>query len=404
MQNFKNLIKFTSLGLLLIGLFLLGQNYIITKAQSAGGLSIAPNTQSDVNQLATKAWFIETIEAGKSVQREAKIKNNSLEKKEVNLVAKDAIQTLDGGFSYKENLELDNEVGSWIKTESRNLILEAGETKIVKFEIFVPAETKPGEYAGVIAVDLKPIDAGNGISVENRVGARIYITVPGALNISTNIENLDFVLPGKTNYKDFLKIPTEYDNIFVAFKLTNTGNIFTKNYLNLTIKNGEKETQKTIDIDLMPRQPGIIQYINIGKKWQAGETYTLSYSGQVRPNINFNKPEEIASKTISSQEPISVNFTSQILNQIKTDKQEAFKTDPELQKNSLYEVKEKTSEAKKENSSNQNFIQIVIIAVLVTLIIVGLLGIITYLVIKKNQKIKKVSPAEYQEDLVNKDY
>ncbi|MBU3999878.1 hypothetical protein KKG29_01715, partial [Patescibacteria group bacterium] len=106
------------------------------------------------------------------------------------------------------------DVGAWINMPVSELSLKPNETKAVDFTIKVPENAEVGDHMGAIIVQSKEApeaEKGTVMKVVSRVGARIYLTVPGEI-----IKELEF--------KDF-NWKMEESQVVFYLTLANKGNV-----------------------------------------------------------------------------------------------------------------------------------------------------------------------------------
>lgn len=148
-----------------------------------GGLGIFPH-KSEVNTQnpLTKAWFIYTLKSSEVRYGKVDVANTSDEPIEVRIYPVDAVTTADGAFAPEPEDKQRIGVGSWIELSTSEISLRPREVKTVDFIISVPKNIEVGDHMGAIIAQGKGRKSemeGSGLRITTRVGARIYITVPG---------------------------------------------------------------------------------------------------------------------------------------------------------------------------------------------------------------------------------
>lgn len=178
----KYLQKFIFVGALLFGLvslFGLPQAHAI----EYGGLGIHPNeSEVDEKNSLTQSWFIYTLELGELKEAKVDVVNTSDNPQEVKVYPVDAVTTKDGAFAPEPESREKVDVGTWVTLSESELSLEPGETKTIDFTIQVPDNAEVGDHAGAIIIQSRESQnavAGSGLQITTRVGARMYITIPG---------------------------------------------------------------------------------------------------------------------------------------------------------------------------------------------------------------------------------
>lgn len=176
--------RFILVSLLLFGLVsFFGLPIPIAQAIEYGGLGIYPN-ESEVNEKnpLTKDWFIYTLEPGEVKKGKVDIINTSDEPQEIKVYPVDAVPTKDGAFAPEPEGREKVGVGTWVTLAESEVSLKPQETKTIDFTVKVPEDTEVGDHMGAIIVQSKePPEAveGSGLRITTRVGARMYITIPG---------------------------------------------------------------------------------------------------------------------------------------------------------------------------------------------------------------------------------
>jgi len=184
-------------------------------AVNYGGLGIYPNRSewNEKNPL-TQSWFIYTLEPGETKQGKVDVVNTSEEAMTARIYPVDAVTTKDGAFAPRpENVERTG-VGAWITLSESEIILKPNEPKTVDFTLRVPENAEVGDHMGAIIIQAKEspeATEGTAMRVVNRVGARVYLTVPGEI-----VKKLDFT--------EFTRKLLDGKNIFYL-SFVNGGNI-----------------------------------------------------------------------------------------------------------------------------------------------------------------------------------
>ncbi|WP_405592121.1 WxL protein peptidoglycan domain-containing protein [Streptomyces sp. NBC_01092] len=135
--------------------------------------------------------------------------------------AQDALTTADGGFDLFAAKHRPTDVGSWIKLRKNEVKVPARSRAIVPFTLTVPAKATPGDHTGGIVASLSAAGAdkkGNKVALDQRVGARVYLRVAGALTPRLAVEDLRTVYDGTAN-------PFGTGTATVTYTVRNTGNV-----------------------------------------------------------------------------------------------------------------------------------------------------------------------------------
>jgi LysM repeat protein len=140
------------------------------------GLGIMPDATTSEP---SRSWFVYTLNPGDTQEDTAVINNTSNDPIVAIVEGLDAINTSSGGFTLVQSPDENQDLGNWVTFENNTVQIPANQSKTVKFKITVPANASVGQHSGAVTVYEKPADATSGVGLRIRVGARIYVTVPG---------------------------------------------------------------------------------------------------------------------------------------------------------------------------------------------------------------------------------
>ncbi|WP_351231846.1 DUF916 domain-containing protein [Streptomyces sp. NPDC002133] len=135
--------------------------------------------------------------------------------------AGDAFTTADGGFDLFAADHKPTDVGAWVKLGRNVLSVPRRSHVIVPFTMTVPRNATPGDHTGGIVASLSAVRTdkkGNEVSVDQRVGARIYLRLSGELNSQLAVEDLHTTYHGTTN-------PFGTGSATVTYTVRNIGNV-----------------------------------------------------------------------------------------------------------------------------------------------------------------------------------
>ncbi len=151
-----------------------------------------------------QSWFVYTKNPGDTISDIASIKNFGDEEATVDIYPVDAITTSSGSFILKFDHEDQTGIGDWSSVEKKQIKIKPDERLDIPFTITLPADLTPGQYVGGIVIEygtaqseseVGQCQSENGcessfVTVKTRIGARIYITIPGS--VEEKIEMTDF--------------------------------------------------------------------------------------------------------------------------------------------------------------------------------------------------------------------
>ena len=139
----------------------------------------------------------------------------------VQLYASDAFNTGDGGFDLLPRTRTPVDVGSWVSVAQRAVTLKPRSQTVVRFRLSVPRNATPGDHAGGVVASLTTVgrDAkGNRITLDQRVGVRIYLRVSGPLQPRLQVIALS------STYRN-TPSPAGCGTVDVKYTVRNTGNV-----------------------------------------------------------------------------------------------------------------------------------------------------------------------------------
>ncbi|GAA1643886.1 WxL protein peptidoglycan domain-containing protein [Actinoplanes couchii] len=146
--------------------------------------SVAPSGPEGPNGRAALDY---KLDPGATVSDHVAVTNHSTQPLTLRLYPNDAFTTAGGGFDLRAGNAAATDAGAWITLGQERLTLPASSRVIVPFTVTVPANATPGDHAAGVVASLVAAGtdaAGNQVSVDHRVGTRVYLRVAGPLNPS----------------------------------------------------------------------------------------------------------------------------------------------------------------------------------------------------------------------------
>lgn len=190
-----------------------------TSPGEAGAFSVQPSSEQGPGG---RDFFVYTFPTGSQFGDRVAISNLSDVQATYAVYATDAVNTDDGSFSLLREEEKPTDVGTWVELGATQYTLEPHEQVIIPFSITVPDDASPGDHVGAIVAqkldDPSDPNAGIGVDVRVRIGARIYVRVDGLTNPSLSVDsfNVTYDTPG---------LPFSGATAKITYVLTNTGDI-----------------------------------------------------------------------------------------------------------------------------------------------------------------------------------
>ncbi|MBU2664874.1 DUF916 domain-containing protein [Actinoplanes bogorensis] len=138
-----------------------------------------------------------------------------------NVYGTDAYTTDDGSFALLPAADKPADLGAWIALGARTYTVPANTRLDVPFTVTVPANATPGDHAGgvVTSVSQEATGAdGRKVLVDQRVAARVYVTVAGTATPTLAIDTVRMEYRQSAN-------PAEGGDMIVRYLVRNTGNL-----------------------------------------------------------------------------------------------------------------------------------------------------------------------------------
>jgi Bacterial protein of unknown function (DUF916) len=156
------------------------------------------------------------VEPGAQISDYVAVTNESQHSQVFAVYASDAYTTSTGAYDLLPAGQRSVKAGAWIRLAKSSVNLPPHDQAIIPFTLTVPPNIAPGDYsAGIVAQITIP---GKGARVDERIGARVYVRVSGALRPSLGVGGLLTSYQGNAN-------PVGGGNATVTYTITNTGNV-----------------------------------------------------------------------------------------------------------------------------------------------------------------------------------
>jgi hypothetical protein len=158
---------------------------------------------------------------GGVVADHVEISNASTRPLTLRVYASDAFNPQGGGFDLLAAGHTPTDVGAWTAVAHSTVTVPARSATIVAFTLRIPANATPGDHAGGIVATLATdqTDAkGDRVTVDQRVGARIYLRVTGALQPALAVEGLSAQFHPNLN-------PFGSSHTTLTYRVRNAGNV-----------------------------------------------------------------------------------------------------------------------------------------------------------------------------------
>ncbi|PPG10263.1 hypothetical protein C5C59_00505 [Rathayibacter sp. AY1F4] len=198
---------------------------------AAGGLSAQAGAQeadpastpvtwgvrpADTEQGSERPNYAYALDPGGRLSDALIVSNYDDEEQTFRVYGSDGFITEAGQLDLLPAAEPSTQLGSWIAFPEPEVTVPAGESVQVPFEVVVPDDVTPGDYAaGVVSSIL--VQGETGVSVDRRLGSRMYLRVGGELAPRLSIDDLAVSYEGGWN-------PFAPGSATVDYTVTNAGN------------------------------------------------------------------------------------------------------------------------------------------------------------------------------------
>ncbi len=147
---------------------------------SSGGIGVRlVDVPTSTHDPLARSYIVGTLAPGTTVRRRVEIRNSTRAPADV-VVYPGAAGFRRGNFSFASG-RTRNELSAWTSVSRSAVRLQPGTSVFETVTINVPKSASPGErYAVIWAVVSGPASAGGGVTLVNRVGVRMYVSIgPG---------------------------------------------------------------------------------------------------------------------------------------------------------------------------------------------------------------------------------
>jgi hypothetical protein len=149
-------------------------------------------------------YIVDHLEPGARISRRVQVDNRTASAATIQLYA--AAAAVEGGaFTFGEG-RAANELTGWTTVEPSSVTVPAGQSAVATVHVSVPSSVKGGERYGVVWAELPGVTGNDGVTVVNRVGVRMYVSVGGSSEPPTSFELKTFTPLRATDGKPAVEI------------------------------------------------------------------------------------------------------------------------------------------------------------------------------------------------------
>lgn len=131
-----------------------------------------------------RAYIVDHVEPGDALQRRVRVCNGTSSDVVVQLYAGAA--TIDGASFTAVEGRMANELSGWIQVSPGRMTVPAGGAVLATVRVAVPADASGGERYAAVLVEAPAVEQPNGFAVASRVGVRVYLSVGGPTQPSSD--------------------------------------------------------------------------------------------------------------------------------------------------------------------------------------------------------------------------
>ncbi|MDR2567212.1 MAG: DUF916 domain-containing protein [Bifidobacteriaceae bacterium] len=178
---------------------------------------VAPSTPDGPTD---RGVFEYEMNPGDGVMDYLAVANYSTKEIELDIYARDAVMTPNGGFDIQPKSETPTGAGAWFELSAKRVTIPARSRINLSFWFRVPPDAEPGDHAAGLVASLPAENktaATTTIGLEQRVGMRFYVRVAGPLRPALSAELLDPHFDA-----DILDV---WGSVRTVLRVTNTGNV-----------------------------------------------------------------------------------------------------------------------------------------------------------------------------------
>lgn len=185
-------IKFFYLSLLfIIGFLSLGLN--TAGAFTGAGVSVFPARTAE--HPGVRSWFVYEAKPGTTIKDKIEIINDTNKTVTMNVAVLDGAVTSDGGYTFVGGETENKDIGTWAKLEKTEVTLAPKARTFLNLTVIVPKNADVGSHPGGVVVWEKQAlstttKKGGQLRIITRVGARMYLTVPGEIIRKLEVKDL----------------------------------------------------------------------------------------------------------------------------------------------------------------------------------------------------------------------
>jgi hypothetical protein len=218
-------------------------------APAAGAQPVTFGVQpSGPKQPDRRPFFTYSVTPGASISDHLAVVNIGLRPVTLQVYARDAFNTADGGFDVLAGGQHPVDLGSWVRLAAAQVTVPARSRAIIPFQLHIPKNATPGDHAAGIVASLtatRTDGKGNPVRLDQRVGSRIYLRVTGPLHPRLTVLGMTSAYRGSAN-------PAGCGTVDVRYKVRNDGNVRLSGHQRVRVSGPLGTGAKTQDLPDLP--------------------------------------------------------------------------------------------------------------------------------------------------------
>jgi hypothetical protein len=210
-----------------------------------------------------RAHFTYGLDPGTQITDAFAVVNRSTAPITLKLYASDAFTTTSGTIDLLPATDKPRDAGSWIALATNQVTLAPQQSSVIPFTVTVPAGATPGDHSAGIVTSLVAENGNGPVSLDRRLGSRVYLRVAGVLNPTLRVSDIHADYDGTPN-------PVSGGPTDVRYTVTNVGNVRLKAHQSVQLTGPLGLPLTTAEIEDLPELlPGdsITRTASVGGAW-----------------------------------------------------------------------------------------------------------------------------------------
>ena len=200
----------------------------------------------------SRAAFEYDLAPGETIDDQVSISNLGDNELTFTVYSTDAFTADDGAYTLLTARETPKDVGAWVGMTPKAYTVPPGNRLELPFTLTVPANADPGDHGGGIVASVATTttnEQGQSVTIDQRVGARVYLRVKGALNPVAELPSVS------ASYAAPL-VPFAGGPMTVVYTIRNSGNLRVSGTAVLEVKGPFGRMARVEGVEVRDMLPG----------------------------------------------------------------------------------------------------------------------------------------------------